>query len=156
MSPELHGELLADVAAGLARMVGAEDADVVHRWLYSAMRDLAAAMDRPGDMATVTDWMGLAVVLSTAVRDDVPFAEAVRLFLDRREPPANPWLVDPVAVQRACDGERVRLTGLERREAVAQLSREGLTVAAIAGRLHMTTRSVERHRAALRKVGEAA
>lgn len=54
--------------------------------------------------------------------------------------------VDQVAVDLACAGERVRITHLERRIAVAQLQAEGLSDPAIAERLHLAPRSVLRIR----------
>lgn len=61
-------------------------------------------------------------------------------------PPA-PWepsASDEIAIQRAMDGHRLRLTPLERREAARRLDRRGHTRAEIAERLGCCTRTVER------------
>jgi hypothetical protein len=64
-----------------------------------------------------------------------------------------PWRpVDEVAVQRAVWGDApASLSPAERRAAVAVLTRRGLTVVATATVLRTTTRTVERHRARLRR-----
>ena len=57
-------------------------------------------------------------------------------------------LLDEVAVQRAMTGERLPLTKTERREAVARLTRQGLSARRIAELLHTTGRTVTRLRGA--------
>ena len=54
--------------------------------------------------------------------------------------------VDDVAVTRACGGEVVPLTVQERTMAVRELAQAGLSTAQIAQRLHVTRRTVGRHR----------
>jgi len=54
--------------------------------------------------------------------------------------------VDPVAVERAVTGDRVRLTCYEREEAVRQLREQGMNSQEIARRLHMSARHVLRIR----------
>jgi len=61
-------------------------------------------------------------------------------------------VVDQVAVERAVAGDPpARLTPRERRAAVAELTRRGLSAPQIAARVHVTVRAVERNRAALRR-----
>jgi DNA-binding NarL/FixJ family response regulator len=59
--------------------------------------------------------------------------------------------VDEIAVERATAGDPVRLTIRERSVAVRRLLRHGLTSRAIAERLHLSTRTVERYRAGTHK-----
>jgi transcriptional regulator with XRE-family HTH domain len=59
--------------------------------------------------------------------------------------------VDEVAVRRAMTGERMVLTIPERREAVRQLTKQGMSTLQIAHRLGISDRSVARHRAATRE-----
>lgn len=73
----------------------------------------------------------------------------------RRAQTRTPY-VDPIAVERACAGDRVRLTRAERRTAVATLHGRGLTARTISTRLGITPRSVQRHRLALRQPTQAA
>lgn len=54
--------------------------------------------------------------------------------------------VDPVAVERAVAGQRVRLTRLERRAAAQALSRRGLSARVVAERVGCSSRTVQRHR----------
>lgn len=55
--------------------------------------------------------------------------------------------VDPVAVDRAVDGDQsLRLTVAERHEAIARLTRQGWSAARIAVHLGCTPRTVCRHR----------
>ena len=56
--------------------------------------------------------------------------------------------LDEVAVQRAMTGERLPLTNSERREAVARLTRQGLSARRIAEPLHTTSRTINRLRGA--------
>ncbi len=63
------------------------------------------------------------------------------------------WGVDPVAVDRACDGDRLMarsLTDDELTVAVDRLTRHGLSAAQIAARLGVHPRTVQRHRQRLR------
>lgn len=57
--------------------------------------------------------------------------------------------VDPVAVERACLGDRVRLRPIERRAAVHRLTASGASARSIAQLLGVTTRAVVRCRAAV-------
>lgn len=57
--------------------------------------------------------------------------------------------VDSVAVDRASTGERLPLNAAERREAVRRL--RGLSSNEVARRLDLSHRTVQRHRAALRR-----
>lgn len=68
------------------------------------------------------------------------------------EPPlaeADEDSIDPVAVDLACAGERVRLSAAERRAAVTQLQKQGLADSAIAERLNLAARTVLRIRTEL-------
>src|SRR6266508_2406568 len=56
--------------------------------------------------------------------------------------------VDPVSVERACAGQPHQLTVAERHQAVALLTRLGLSVRLIATRLGVAERTVIRHRKA--------
>lgn len=58
--------------------------------------------------------------------------------------------VDQVAVERAMSGQRVQLTPAERRAAVAQLTRRGISARRIAELLHTTSRTIVRMRGANR------
>ena len=58
------------------------------------------------------------------------------------EPVADPDLVDEVAVERACAGDPVRLTPVERRVAIARLLKRGLTPSQAAERLGMSGSTV--------------
>jgi hypothetical protein len=60
----------------------------------------------------------------------------------------TPTLVDDIAVERAIRGDHVRLTAAEKAEAVATLTRWGLSAAQIAQRIGTTERTVTRKRAA--------
>ncbi len=61
-------------------------------------------------------------------------------------------VLDQVAVERAMTGERLHLTNAERRDAVARLTRCGLSARLIAELLHTTSGTVTRLRAAGRDV----
>lgn len=69
-----------------------------------------------------------------AIRDDERIAVDFGL---PRELDVDPMFVDWVAVERACRGERVALTVVERRAAVVELAGRGLTPWQIAKRLSM-------------------
>jgi transcriptional regulator with XRE-family HTH domain len=62
--------------------------------------------------------------------------------------------LDPVALAQLLDGRRVVLNRAERRAAVAELHRRGLTAAAIAERVGLSTRTIERYLAVARAAGE--
>ena len=70
-----------------------------------------------------------------AIRDD---ERVVVVFGLPRELVVDPLLVDDIAVERACHGDRVRLTKVERRAAVARLLEYGLTPSQAAARLGMS------------------
>ena len=55
--------------------------------------------------------------------------------------------VDPIAVERACSGDSIRLTIRERGIAIERLDRLGLTARAISERLGLAPRTVQRYRA---------
>jgi len=63
--------------------------------------------------------------------------------------------VDEVAVERAMHGMQLRLTPEERLEAVARLTRRGVSAREIAERLHTTSRTVVRLRSTLRDTSAA-
>jgi DNA-binding transcriptional ArsR family regulator len=75
----------------------------------------------------------------------------------RHRPGNSTWRrgseVDVAAVLRACRGEQMPLTTAERREAVRRLVAEGLSINAVAERLHVDWRTAQRHRAALLRDG---
>jgi len=62
----------------------------------------------------------------------------------------DPDLIDEVAVDRACTGQRVHLTDAETLTAVARLRAEGLTLVSVADRLgrdwHTVSRLLREHR----------
>jgi len=64
------------------------------------------------------------------------------------EEPAD--LLDEIAVERAMQGDRVRLTGAERDEAIARLTARGVSACRIAELLGTSSRAVTRRRAARR------
>lgn len=67
MTPDAVAEPYAVVAAQCADQLRAGPPWQFHRWLYSAMKDVAAARGRPGDRPTVSDWLGLCTLLAAAV-----------------------------------------------------------------------------------------
>jgi hypothetical protein len=68
-------------------------------------------------------------------------------------PPLNDSaVVDGLAVDLACRGESVRLTRAEKALAVARLTEGRLSAAAIAARLHVSARTVQRYRRQIREV----
>jgi hypothetical protein len=87
------------------------------------------------------------------IRDDERFV--VECGLDRALV-ADPGLVDEVAVERACAGERVRLTREELRAAVVVLRARGWSCPRIAARLGRDDTSVRRILAAIDARGAAA
>lgn len=81
-------------------------------------------------------------------------AERKRRWQDehrRASRPSRAVGADEVAVLRALRGERMSLNRAERRLAVADLSRQGLSTAQTADRLGLSARTVTRHRSALRQ-----
>lgn len=74
-----------------------------------------------------------------AIRDDERFA--VECGLPREIVP-DPTYVDQVAVRQACAGRRVRLTPVERAEAVRRLYAQGLTRGQVTARLSLAYRDV--------------
>ena len=58
--------------------------------------------------------------------------------------------VDDVTVDRLIHGERTTATKAERHEAIGTLTALGYSLIAIADRLHITARTVSRHRADLK------
>ncbi len=64
-------------------------------------------------------------------------------------------MIDEIAIERAISGERLHLTMLERREAVARLTRRGLSARRIAELLHTTSRTIARQRASNRNATAA-
>ncbi len=83
-----------------------------------------------------------------------PAAKAAKAAEDRRWPSRRPPLgghIDPVAVARACLGDRtIRLTPAERTAAVEHLTAKGRSRAWIAVQLGIAERTVARHRATIR------
>jgi hypothetical protein len=76
-----------------------------------------------------------------AIRDD----ERVVVEFDLpRDLSPDPFYVDIVAVERACDGERVVLTEPELAAAIRALQNRGLAIRAIAKRLNVPERDVTR------------
>lgn len=69
----------------------------------------------------------------------------------RPKPEPQPPIVDPVAVARACLGDRtIRLTPGERATAIGRLTDRGRSQRWIADQLGIHTRTVARHRANIR------
>jgi DNA-binding NarL/FixJ family response regulator len=62
-------------------------------------------------------------------------------------PDTKPPNVDPIAVERRIHGEKVPLSSAELTDAVRQMTERGNSAAFIAARLHVTQRTVTRHRA---------
>ncbi len=74
-----------------------------------------------------------------AIRDD----ERVVVEHDLpRELTIDPTYVDEIAVEKACKGAPVALTPVERAAAIQVLAGKGLSVSAIAARLHMCNRDL--------------
>ena len=133
--------------------VTAETARAVGR-LYEQLRAEPAPHRTPGEQAAAArtkaaaqraGWRG---PLAWDDIDDDPdeLDEAVAF-----EQPGSPAArVDVVAVERAMRGERLPLTALERRDAVARLTSRGLSARCIAELLHTTVRTVTRLRASAR------
>ena len=65
--------------------------------------------------------------------------------------------VDPIAVERACHGDRVRLTIAERAEVVRILTGRRLSARAIGQRIGISARTVQRYRGGhIKAIREAA
>lgn len=112
------------------------------------LRDRVQGGEIPEDTA---DW--LLSVSDERDRFDLHFIQAAATAKDWRR--ATAWarrppepIVDDVAVARACHGEDVPLTRLERVEAVRRLSKRGLSAKEIGRRLRVSMRQVQRYRAA--------
>ncbi len=77
-----------------------------------------------------------------------PKARAAKAAADRRWPSRPPARhIDPVAVARACLGDRsIHLTPTERGAAIRRLTAKGRSQAWIADQLGISTRTVARHR----------
>lgn len=85
MDADKAADLYAEVAAqGIARIRedGMADFD---RWLYNAMRDVAAARGRPNDMPAVSDWMALAKFAMAAADPETPYRRATAWMWARVE-----------------------------------------------------------------------
>lgn len=76
-----------------------------------------------------------------AIRAD---ERAVVLFGLPREIEPDPTYVDQVAVERACAGEQVRLTRVERATAVAELAARGWSRARVSTHLHLSGTELRR------------
>ena len=83
-----------------------------------------------------------------AIRDDERFVVESDL---ERETVAEPDLVDVIAVERACAGERIPLTDAELSAAIRRLRRAGWSKNAIAERLDAPERIVVREAAAVHR-----
>lgn len=128
-SMEDRADRLAEVAVELRdRVQGGEIPEETAEWLLAVCPDPREQFDLHFIQAAATakDWQR-----ATAWARRVP------------EP-----IVDEVAVARACHGEPVPLTRLERAEAVRRLTKRGMGAKEIARRLRMSMRQVQRLRAA--------
>jgi hypothetical protein len=85
--PDAVAEPYAIVAAQSSARVREDPPADFHRWLYNAMRDVAAARGRPGDLPTVADWLGLCSLLSAAVQADEEWKTLTEWF---RRPAVKP------------------------------------------------------------------
>lgn len=81
--PDELAEPYAIVAAQSSARVREDPPNDFHRWLFNAMRDVAAARDRPGDVPTVADWIGLCTLLSVAVPGDVEWSALTDWYRNR-------------------------------------------------------------------------
>ncbi len=95
-----------------------------------------------------------------AIRDDERFAVEFGLT---EQPDAEPDLVDVIAVDRACAGDRIRLTDAELSAAIRRLRRAGWSMNAIAEQLDAPERivlreatTVERGRLRVRRMNRGA
>jgi hypothetical protein len=67
-----------------------------------------------------------------------------------RRRPSSSLDIDEIAVERAMNGDQVRLSGAERDEVIRRLTEKGYPVREIADRLRTTARTVSRRRSAAR------
>ena len=133
--------------------VTAETARAVAR-LYDQLRAEPAPHRSPREQAAVArtkaaaqraGWRG---PLAWDDIDDDPEDADEAAALEQPGSPAD--RVDVVAVERAMRGERLALTALERRDAVARLTGRGLSARCIAELLHTTVRTGTRLRGSAR------
>ena len=96
--------------------------------------------------APLVGGVACGVCWERAIRDDERF---VLEFGVDREAVAEPDLVDVIAVERACAGERLPLTEAELSAAIRRLRRSGWSRTAIAERLDVPERIVARETAGL-------
>lgn len=101
------------------------------------------------------DLPGLAVVLAAMVDPGKPPSELLGWVPDELPQQIALWdcgpedLLDRVAIERACKGERVELTKDERLEVVRRLHADGVSDTGIAKRLHASSTTVARLRVEL-------
>lgn len=130
-SMDERADRLAEIAVELRdRVQGGEIPEDTAEWLLSR--------------CTAKDLFDLHFVQAAATAKDWERATAWA----RRVPEP---IVDEVAVARACHGEWIKLTRLERQAAVARLTLRGASSNEIARKLHMSGRSVQRAQKALRE-----
>jgi hypothetical protein len=115
------------------------------------LRDRVQGGEIPEDTAL---WL-LAVCPDPREQFDLHFIQAAATAKDWER--ATAWarrtpepIIDEVAVARACHGERIKLTRLERQAAVERLTLRGASLNEISRKLHMSGRSVQRAQKALR------
>lgn len=122
-------DTLAEVAEELRHRVRDEpDPEANARWLLERLPDPA-------------DRFQLHFVQAAAT----PTSDWLRLTQWTRPKP-DPKLIDEIAVERACRGDRVTLTLAERRAAVKLMTKRGLSRRVIAERLGLDERVVARDR----------
>lgn len=122
-------DTLASIAEQLRHRVrDVDDPDENARWLLEQAPDPA-------------DWFRLNFALAIAC----PTSDWLRLTQWTRPKP-DPKLIDEIAVERACRGDRVTLTLAERRAAVKLMTKRGLSRRVIAERLGLDERVVARDR----------
>jgi len=121
---------LAFIAHQLAARVRDDGAEANQRWLY--------IMTNPAEREA------LLYVLAAAVPVDRDWLKLTAWT----EPKPDPMLVDEIAVERACRGERIQLNRAEKAVAIERLNRRGLGSRAIAERLGVSARTVVRRRVA--------
>lgn len=101
-----------------------------------------------GSPARLVGGVGCGACWERAIRDD---ERAVVLFGLPREIESDPDLIDQIAVELACWGERVELTRAERAEVVRRQTAKRESGALVANRLGVAHRTVTRTRAAIRE-----
>jgi hypothetical protein len=128
-------ERLAAVAAELVVRVRDDDPETNAAWLVGQLPDPA-------------DRFRLHFVLAALVPCPTGGPDVARLTRWWTHPPVDPHHVDEVAVARACAGERVVLSAVELHEAITRLDRRTPrpSANAVATTLHVTRRTVVRHR----------